>query len=115
MGKSNWRVFDLAELVETCEQRGTPYLEFLRVPALSSGIYRLVAGEEDPQTAHDEDEVYFVLRGRAQLIMDGEKRDLGPGSILYIPADMDHRFVNIEEDLSLLVFFGSGGPSGAEV
>jgi mannose-6-phosphate isomerase-like protein (cupin superfamily) len=115
MGKSGWRVFDLAELVETCEKRGAPYLEFLRVPALSSGIFGLVAGAEDSQTAHDEDEVYFVLRGRAQLDLDGEKTELGPGSILYIPADTNHRFVNIEEDLSLLVFFGSGGPSGAEV
>ena len=115
MDKSGWRVFDLAELLETCEKRGTPYLEFLRVPALSSGIFRLAAGADDIQTAHDEDEVYFVLRGRAQLVMDGEGTDLGPGSILYIPADTDHRFVNVEEDLSLLVFFGSGGPWGAEV
>ncbi|MEE8167214.1 MAG: cupin domain-containing protein, partial [Myxococcota bacterium] len=73
------------------------------------------AGADDIQTAHDEDEVYFVLRGRAQLVLAGKKTDLGPGSILYIPADTDHRFVNVEEDLSLLVFFGSGGPSGAEV
>ena len=115
MDKSGWRVFDLAELVETCEKRGKPYLEFLRVPALSSGIFRLVAGADDVQSAHDEDEIYFVLRGHAQLIMAGERTDLGPGSILYIPADTDHRFVNVEEDLSLLVFFGSGGPSGAEV
>ena len=115
MDNSDGRVFDLADLVKTSEQRGTPYFEFLRVPALSSGIFRLVAGAVDDQTAHDEDEVYFVLRGRAQLIMGGKRTDLGPGSILYIPADMDHRFVNIEEDLSVLVFFGSGGPSGAEL
>jgi hypothetical protein len=28
---------------------------------------------------------------------------------------MEHEFVEIAEDLSLLVFFGSGGPSGADV
>jgi hypothetical protein len=39
----------------------------------------------------------------------------GGGSILYVPADAEHRFFDVVEDLSLLVFFGSGGPSGAEV
>ena len=41
--------------------------------------------------------------------------ELGPGSILYVPADSEHEFVEIEEDLSLLVFFGSGGPSGGDL
>lgn len=115
MKESASRVFDLAQLVEKCEARGRPYLEFLRVPALSCGIYHLAAGSQDSQTSHDEDEVYFVLKGRGSMLIDGEKKALGPGTILYIPADSEHEFVEIEEDLSLLVFFGSGGPSGAEV
>lgn len=108
-------IFDLADLVRKTEGREAPYLEFLRVPALSCGIYQLAVGAQDQQTTHDEDEVYFVLKGRAQLVIDGEKSPISPGSILYIPADSEHEFVDIEEDLSLLVFFGSGGPSGAEV
>jgi mannose-6-phosphate isomerase-like protein (cupin superfamily) len=115
MNDSDARVFDLAKLVEKSEARESPYLEFLRVPALSCGIYRLAAGAQDQQTAHDEDEVYFVLKGRASMLVGGEEKALGPGTILYIPADSEHRFVEIEEDLSLLVFFGTGGPSGAEV
>jgi mannose-6-phosphate isomerase-like protein (cupin superfamily) len=115
MVDSKPRVFDLAELVKKSEVRGSPYLEFLRVPALSCGIYQLAAGAQDRQTSHDEDEVYFVLKGRAQLVLGGEKRPIERGSILYIPSDTEHEFVEIEEDLSLLVFFGSGGPSGAEI
>ena len=49
------------------------------------------------------------------ILDEGPKKKLGPGSILYVPADTDHEFVEIEEDLSMLVFFGSGGPSGAQV
>ena len=109
------QMFDLAKLVEKCGGRDAPYLEFLRVPALSCGIYQLAAGSEDHQRAHDEDEVYFVLTGRASMAVGGVKKALAPGTILYIPADSDHQFVEIEEDLSLLVFFGSGGPSGGEV
>ena len=115
MKESALKAFDLTALIEKCESRGTPYLEFLRVPQLSCGIYRLNAGAEDHQTAHDEDEVYFVLRGKAAFVVAGETRQIGPGSILYVAADSEHAFVDIEEDLALLVFFGSGGPSGAEV
>ena len=115
MSKIESMLFDLAELVEKSEGRDSPYLEFLRVPALSCGIYRLDAGAQDSQTTHDEDEVYFVLKGRAQLVLHGEKRPMARGSILYIPADTEHEFVEIEEELSILVFFGSGGPSGAAI
>ena len=49
------------------------------------------------------------------MIIGGQARAIQPGSILYVPADTDHEFVDIEEDLSLLVLFGSGGPSGADI
>jgi mannose-6-phosphate isomerase-like protein (cupin superfamily) len=115
MEKSASEAFDLARLVEKCEARETPYLEFLRVPQLSCGIYSLAAGAKDAQSAHDEDEVYVVLAGRATLVVDGEESALKTGSIVYVPAEVVHEFIDIEEDLSLLVFFGSGGTSGAEV
>ena len=115
MTDASFKHLVLAELVAKSEQRGTPYLEFLRVPQLSCGIYRLDASARDNQSAHDEDEVYFVLRGRARFVVDGKATPIQPGSILYVPADTAHEFVDIEEELALLVFFGSGGPSGAEI
>jgi mannose-6-phosphate isomerase-like protein (cupin superfamily) len=113
MSASGWQDFDLQKIVERAEGQETPYLEFLRVPQLSCGIYSLRAGSTDNQTTHDEDEVYFVLKGSASIRLGGEVKKLGPGSILYVPADRPHEFSEILEDLSLLVFFGSGGPSGA--
>jgi len=115
MADAGWKNFNLAELIAKSEQRGTPYLEFLRVPQLSCGLYRLGTHARDTQSAHDEDEVYFVIKGRARMIIGGQATTIQPGSILYVPADVDHEFVDIEEDLSLLVLFGSGGPSGADV
>ena len=115
MADAKWKNFDLAELVAKSEQRGSPYLEFLRVPQLSAGIYHLDRSARDTQSAHDEDEVYFVLKGNARMIVDGKDTAIQPGSIIYVPADTAHEFVDIVEDLALLVFFGSGGPSGAEI
>ena len=75
--KGGWRGFDLAKVVERAESQPSPYLEFLRVPQLSCGIYQLPVGATDTQSAHDEDEVYFVLKGRATLEIDGEAKPLG--------------------------------------
>jgi mannose-6-phosphate isomerase-like protein (cupin superfamily) len=113
MTESRLQEFDLAKLVEKCEKLDAPYLEFLREPQLSCGIYQLSSGDEDHQTSHDEDEVYFVLKGKARIVIGGVEKEIRPGSILYVPTDTEHEFVGIEEDLSMLVFFGSGGPSGA--
>jgi mannose-6-phosphate isomerase-like protein (cupin superfamily) len=110
LAEDDWKVFDLAELRARHEQSGIPYLEFLRVPDLSCGLYRLPAGARDLQSPHDEDEVYHVLEGRGRVRVEGEEREVGPGSILYVRATSEHSFFEIEEDMTLLVFFASGGP-----
>lgn len=112
MAEDYWKVFDLAELRALHAKRGIPYLEFLRVPDLSCGLYRLPAGSLDLQSPHDEDEVYHVLEGRGRVRVEGQERAVGPGSILYVRASSEHSFFEIEEDMTLLVFFASGGPGG---
>ena len=107
-----WKAFELAQEIADQEKSGKPYREFLRVPSLSCGIYTLPAGANDLQAPHDEDEVYYVVRGRGRLQVDGQERAIGPGSILYVRATSDHSFFEVEEDVTLLVFFASGGPSG---
>ncbi|MCP5045062.1 MAG: cupin domain-containing protein [bacterium] len=97
--------------VEKQLNSGSPYNEFLRVPALSSGIYTLEAGSKDLQSPHDEDEVYVVIKGRARLKVDDKDVSVGPGSILYVKASSQHSFFEIEEDLTILVFFATGGQS----
>lgn len=82
------------------------YLEFLRVPDLSAGLYVLEAGASDPQQPHAEDEIYVVLRGRCGFRVGAEERDVGPGSVLFVPGRQEHRFLDIRERLEALVFFG---------
>ena len=108
MSDVDWKAFELDELAARRAASGTPYLEFLRVPALSCGVYVLPAGSPDLQSPHDEDEVYHVLEGRVRI--EGQEREVGPGSILYVRASSEHSFFEIEENMTLLVFFASGGP-----
>lgn len=98
-------IFAIETLRKEREQTGKLYLEFLKVPAMSAGIYELAAGSEDPQSPHSEDEIYYVLSGRASIRIEEEVHPAEPGDVIYVPAGAEHRFEDIEEDLSLLVFF----------
>src|SRR5512139_2510679 len=97
--------FEIGRLIELQEQAGKAYLEFLRIPSLSMGVYRLPAGGVDPQSPHTEDEVYYAVNGKAQIRVGEEDRSVGPGSIVFVAAQVPHRFHTIEEDLTILVFF----------
>ena len=97
--------FELTTLLEEHGRASKLYLEFLRVPSLSIGVYRLPAGGVDPQSPHTEDEVYYVVSGRAQIRVGDEDRAVGAGSIVFVAARVPHRFHLIEEDLAKLVFF----------
>lgn len=99
------RSFDLAALLAQAAASDQRYLEFLRVPSLSLGLYTLPAGGEDLQSPHKQDEVYYVIRGKAVLRVEGEQQPALPGGLLFVPAHAEHKFIEIEEELSLLVFF----------
>ena len=113
MSESSWKAFDVDTELATQMSSGRPYREFLRVPALSTGIYTLPAGSKDLQGPHDEDEVYYVVRGKGRLKVDERDVAVGPGSVLYVAASASHSFFEIEEDMTMLVFFASGGADDA--
>ena len=99
------QAYELAQLISQRESSNKLYLEFLKVPDLSMGLYVLPAGGADPQLPHTEDEVYYVVSGRAQILVAEESRDVQAGSIVYVEKNVAHRFHSIEEDLTILVFF----------
>ncbi len=83
------------------------FAEFFRSPSgsLSLTIARWPAGSTDDQRPHTEDEVYLVLRGRGRLVIADDVADVGPGSVAFVAAGVDHRFVDIAEDLDVVVFW----------
>lgn len=107
MSDDAWQVFDIQQLTQRLSGNGPEYREFLRAPSLSCGIYHLPRGARDMQSPHDEDEVYYVISGKASMKVAGEARDVQAGSILYVRATEEHSFFEIEEDMTLLVFFAA--------
>jgi mannose-6-phosphate isomerase-like protein (cupin superfamily) len=84
----------------------THWAEQFRVPDLSVGTYSIPAGGSDDQEPHTEDEIYVVTCGRASFEADGKRADVGPGSVIFVPAKEPHRFLDVTEDLAALVLFG---------
>jgi len=106
----DWRAFELEAEITRQLESGRPYREFLRKPSLSCGIYSLPAGARDLQGPHDEDEVYLVIRGRGRVRVNGKEHPVERGTLLYVRATSEHSFFEIDEDITLLVFFATGGP-----
>lgn len=97
--------FHIDELNQERTDKGKLYLEFLRVPAMSAGVYVLPKGGRDPQKPHREDEMYFVVRGRARMQMGVEHAEVRAGSVIFVEAEAEHKFYDIQEELEVLVFF----------
>lgn len=104
--------FEISELIAKQQDSDELYLEFLRVPSLSMGLYVLPAGGTDPQQPHNEDEVYYVVAGRGMIRVADEDREVGPGSIVFVGAHVEHRFHSIDEALKILVFFAPAESDG---
>jgi mannose-6-phosphate isomerase-like protein (cupin superfamily) len=103
-------VFSMAELAPSAR----PWTQFLDESTLRTGVYRLAKGATDGQQPHDQDEVYHVVSGKAVLEAGEERFPVGPGSVAFVRREIPHRFVEIEEELVLLVFFSTAVPSNEE-
>ena len=81
------------------------WIEHLRVADLSVGTYSIPEGGTDGQAPHTEDEIYVVTQGSATLATDDGATPVHPGSVVYVPANEGHRFVDVAEDFAVLVLF----------
>lgn len=107
MRSSTFNVFGLA----TKRASVGRYARFLQAPTLHAGLYELEAGAQDHQEPHDDDEIYYVISGRASFLVEKSSRPVQPGDVIYVAAGEPHRFEDIEEDLKLLVIFGPPAPA----
>jgi mannose-6-phosphate isomerase-like protein (cupin superfamily) len=100
------QAWEYDEIAAEQGRRGRRYHEFLRALDLSAGLYILEAGATDPQSPHSEDELYYVVAGRAMVTVGDETRPVVPGTTIFVAATMPHTFHDIAERLELLVVFG---------
>ncbi|MGW0751897.1 cupin domain-containing protein [Streptomyces sp. NPDC002587] len=99
------KAFRLDELEAERVANDGAYLQFVHERNMSVGLYALDAGQSDPQQPHRQDEVYFVVSGRASITVGEETTTVARGSVVYVPAGVPHKFHHISEDLRIMVVF----------
>ena len=107
--------FDVQQLAAALARNRHEFAEFFRSPSgsLSLTVARWPAGSADDQQPHTEDEVYYVVAGRAKLTVSGEPTPVESGSVAFVAAGVEHRFIEITEDLDVLVFWAPARGTGA--
>ena len=69
------QAYELTQLISQRAESNKLYLEFLKVPDLSMGLYVLPTGGTDPQSPHTEDEVYYVVNVKATKGLSAAEAD----------------------------------------
>jgi mannose-6-phosphate isomerase-like protein (cupin superfamily) len=64
----------------------------------------------DTQTPHLQDELYIITAGQSDFFRNGETVSCKTGDVLFVPAHMEHRFINFSHDFATwVVFYGAQG------
>lgn len=59
----------------------------------------------DPQTPHDEDELYCIVQGDGVLSIDGVEHPFAPGDLFFVAARVEHRFTRFSEGFMAWAIF----------
>jgi mannose-6-phosphate isomerase-like protein (cupin superfamily) len=84
---------------------GERYASVIEHGTLTVEIYAPLGS--DPQLPHTRDEVYVVMSGSGSFINGPDRYEFGPGDVLFVPANVPHRFAEFTHDLTLWAIFCS--------
>lgn len=99
------QTFHLDTIAQDGQTHSASYYEFLRSRDMSAGLYQLPAGATDPQGAHQEEVLFYVIRGAASMVVGDDQLEVSAGSIVHIPKLVAPRFTAVHAALEVLVVF----------
>lgn len=89
---------------------GERFIEAFAHGSMKVELYAPVGS--DPQTPHAQDELCFIHAGRGVFACGSVRHAFAPGDGFFVPAGVEHRFLEFSEDFATWVVFG--GPEGGE-
>src|SRR5215813_7633894 len=98
------KIFDLDKILSKLNEAGNYYYEFFSLEKLQVGLLRLQPFEKDVQSVHSWNEIYYVIRGDGFSLLNNKKHKLKINSFIYVPANMEHRFMDNTEELLVAYF-----------
>lgn len=78
------------------------FIDIINTSTMEVGIINLKKEQEDIQQPHISDEIYYVISGSGTIEMDGIKKEVNPGKIIYIPKRIRHSFHANSNELVVL-------------
>jgi mannose-6-phosphate isomerase-like protein (cupin superfamily) len=98
--------YDLETYLEKIKNNNSYFQTFINKDSLAAGVLVLKPGEEDTQTPHDSDEVYFVISGNGFLKIKNKDYKVSKDKLFFVAKDIDHCFHGNTKELKVLYFFG---------
>ncbi|MDR7482568.1 MAG: cupin domain-containing protein [Armatimonadota bacterium] len=93
-----WDAFQVAAAMEGPAQQ---FQRLLTRPDLVVGVLRVLPGGLDLQGTHQQDEVYACVGGHGLIRLGDRDAPVAPGSVIFVPAGLPHRFHGNKEQLTL--------------
>ena len=98
--------YDLDTYLEKIKNSNSYFQTFINKDSLAAGVLVLKPGEEDTQTPHDSDEVYYIISGNGFLKIKDKDYKVSKDKLFFVAKDVEHCFHGNTKDLKVLYFFG---------
>jgi mannose-6-phosphate isomerase-like protein (cupin superfamily) len=98
--------YDLTTYLEKVKNGSSYFSTFINKDSLAAGILVLQPGEEDTQTPHDSDEVYYVISGNGFLKIKDKDYKVSKNKLFFVAKNVEHFFHGNTNELKVLYFFG---------
>jgi mannose-6-phosphate isomerase-like protein (cupin superfamily) len=98
--------YDLEVYLQKIKTGSSYFHTFINKDSLAAGILVLKPGEEDTQTPHDSDEVYYVISGNGYLKIRDKDYKVSKDKLFFVAKDVKHFFHGNTKELKVLYFFG---------
>ncbi len=98
--------FDINQYIDDIRKNDDYFHTFINRKTLAAGVLVLQPGEEDTQTPHDSDEVYYVVKGDGFLKINKKDFPISEGKVFFVQKNTEHYFYGNKKELTVLYFFG---------
>jgi len=98
--------YDLDTYLEKINNNNSYFQTFINKDSLAAGVLVLKPGEEDTQTPHDSDEVYYIISGDGFLKIKDKDYKVSKDKLFFVAKDVEHFFHGNTKELKVLYFFG---------
>lgn len=98
--------FDLTSYYKKIKNSNSYFHTFINKPNLSAGVLILQPGEEDTQTPHDSDEIYYIISGDGYLKIKNKDYNISKDKAFFVGQNVEHYFHGNKKELKVLYFFG---------